>query len=248
VGIGNSGDATVKFQVTGTARANSWLTYSDKRLKTDIQPLENSLEKVLKLSGVNYRYKYEFDKNPNGIKDTDEVKIKTAANEEKIKSEDDLRMGLIAQDVKEVLPEVVREDEKGYLSINYSDIVPLLIESIKQQQKQIEELKKATGFASIEKKDKNDTRSKSFLLQNTPNPFDLKTTIPYTILEEIEFKTAKVNVYDKDGNLYSSTTVEPKNGRGEVVVNCDNCKLGIYVYTLQIDDKIVDTKMMILVK
>lgn len=248
IGVGNNGDATVKFQVSGTARANSWLTFSDRRLKTDITPLENSLAKVLKLNGVNYRYKYEFDKNPNGISDTEQVKVKTAEVDSKITSTDDMRLGLIAQDVKEILPEVVREDEKGYLSINYSDIVPLLIESIKQQQKQIEEMKKAMAYTSIDKKDPSNTSSKSYLEQNTPNPFDSKTTIPYTINEVQEIATAKVNVYDKDGNLYSTNTIEPKNGSGKIEIDCNNCKLGIYVYTLQINDKIVDTKMMILVR
>jgi hypothetical protein len=84
--------------------------YSDERLKSNIKTIENALEKVSKLRGVS------FDKNgEKGI-------------------------GVIAQEVQEVLPEVVQDGE--YLSVAYGNIVGLLIEAIKEQQEQIEDLKK----------------------------------------------------------------------------------------------------------
>jgi len=49
---------------------------------------------------------------------------------------------LLAQEVKKVFPELVKENEKGELSVNYIGLIPVLIESIKEQQKQIDELKK----------------------------------------------------------------------------------------------------------
>ena len=54
-------------------------------------------------------------------------------------------IGFIAQQVQEVLPEIVRENDEGYLSIRERAIVPLLVEAIKEQQKQIDELKKELG-------------------------------------------------------------------------------------------------------
>lgn len=83
--------------------------YSDERLKSNIKTIENALEKVSKLRGVS------FDKN--------------GKNE----------IGVIAQEVREVLPEVVMDGE--YLSVAYGNIVGLLIEAIKEQQEQIEDLK-----------------------------------------------------------------------------------------------------------
>ena len=51
-------------------------------------------------------------------------------------------MGLIAQEVESIVPEVVSTNEDGYKSVDYAKLVPLLIESIKAQQKEIEELKR----------------------------------------------------------------------------------------------------------
>jgi hypothetical protein len=52
-----------------------------------------------------------------------------------------MHIGLIAQEVKEVIPELVVEDEEGILGINYIELIPILIQSIKEQQEQIDALK-----------------------------------------------------------------------------------------------------------
>ena len=90
---------------------------SDKRLKDNLKPIENSLEKVSKLSG------YEFDWNDK---------------QDTYQGHD---VGVIAQEVEEVLPEVVTTRDNGYKAVKYEKIVPLLIQAIKEQQQQIEELK-----------------------------------------------------------------------------------------------------------
>ena len=51
-------------------------------------------------------------------------------------------MGLIAQEVQAVLPELVSEDGEGYLSVNYANLVAVLVEANKEQQKLIEDLQK----------------------------------------------------------------------------------------------------------
>jgi len=89
---------------------------SDKRLKKDIEPIVNALSKVQKLNGVTFQY-------------TDE-NIKNRAT------------GLIAQDVREVLPEAVLENEEGYLALGYGNMVGLLVESIKELTARIETLEK----------------------------------------------------------------------------------------------------------
>ena len=91
---------------------------SDKRLKDNLKPIENSLDKVSKLSG------YEFDWNDK---------------QETYQGHD---IGVVAQEVEEVLPEIVTTRDNGYKAVKYEKLVPLLIESIKELKAEIEELKK----------------------------------------------------------------------------------------------------------
>lgn len=88
--------------------------YSDRRVKTNIQKIDNALDKVGKLNG------YTFDRT-----DVDLPR----------------QTGVIAQEVLEVLPEAITGDEEGMYSVAYGNMVGLLIEAIKEQQQQIEELK-----------------------------------------------------------------------------------------------------------
>ncbi len=114
VGIGAT-NPSYSLDVSGTIRATGdVIAYSDKRVKENIRTIDNSLEKVIKLRGV------EFNKIGEDVKS----------------------IGVIAQEIEKVIPEVVREDEKGMKSVAYGNITGLLIEAIKDQQKQIDELKK----------------------------------------------------------------------------------------------------------
>lgn len=91
---------------------------SDKRLKTNVQPIQEPLEKINKIGG------YTFDWIP----------------QEKVHSKVGGDIGVIAQEIEEVMPEVTTTRENGFKAVQYEKIVPLLIESIKEQQKQIKEL------------------------------------------------------------------------------------------------------------
>ena len=92
---------------------------SDKRLKENIKPIESALDKVTKLQGVTFDWK----------KSDSILNIK----------ED---VGFIAQDVQKVIPELVREDKDGMLSMRHQGITPILLEAIKELKAEIEKLKK----------------------------------------------------------------------------------------------------------
>ena len=114
VGIGDT-TPSYKLDVTGTIRATGdVIAYSDVRIKENIKTIDNSLEKVSKLRGV------EFNKIGDNKKS----------------------IGVIAQEIEKVIPEVVKEDDKGMKSVAYGNISGLLIEAIKELKAEIEELKK----------------------------------------------------------------------------------------------------------
>ena len=138
VGIRGAPSSTFSLDVTGTSNFKSTLTgttisgsllrssgdvvayySSDERLKNNIITIQNPIDKVKQLKGVEYEWNGLQNTYASGSKDS----------------------GIIAQDVQKVLPQLVQENSNGYLGVRHDRLVGLLVESIKEQQTQIEELK-----------------------------------------------------------------------------------------------------------
>jgi hypothetical protein len=118
-GVGNivaTNDITAGNDVyaTNTSWAQQFWHWSDERLKENITPVTNALEKVQALNGVYYNFKGKTKK----------------------------QVGLIAQDVEKVVPEVVGTAPNGMKALDYSDLVAVLIEAVKEQQTKIDALEK----------------------------------------------------------------------------------------------------------
>jgi hypothetical protein len=104
----------------GTLNVTELVTTSDINLKTNIKPIDDPLTKVIQLNGVSFDWKET--QQPS--------------------------MGVIAQELEKVFPELVKQSD-SHKSVNYNGLIGVLIEAIKEQQKQIEELK------LLNKKEKN---------------------------------------------------------------------------------------------
>jgi len=89
---------------------------SDRRLKDNIKTLENPIEKLKKISGVSFDWKPESGHTGKDV-------------------------GVIAQELEEIIPEAVTTRDNGFKAVKYDRIIPLLIEAIKSLQSQVEELK-----------------------------------------------------------------------------------------------------------
>jgi hypothetical protein len=121
VGIGTSTPAA-KLHVAGNIKTNTINETSDARFKKNIQSIDTPLSKVLSLRGV-YFY-WDLD-NPD-VQEIDSSK----------------QIGMIAQEVEKILPELVNTDANGYKSVEYSRVVAVLVEAMKEQQKTIEQQQK----------------------------------------------------------------------------------------------------------
>jgi hypothetical protein len=121
-----NGNATV----TGTLTVNSTVYTSDRRFKQNIRPLAGALASVLALRGVRYEW------NALGIRHGG-----TAGAGQ---------VGLIAQEVEKLYPELVATGADGYKAVNYAQLAPVLIEALKEQQAQIAALKAEAGAARAE--------------------------------------------------------------------------------------------------
>jgi len=109
-------DFTGNVDVSGTISE-----VSDRRLKTDIEEYQKALIHVSKLQGVTFNW---INNNSRRL------------------NPDEPQLGLIAQDVEKVIPELVKTDQDGYKSVSYSKLTVVLLEALKEQQKMIEELQR----------------------------------------------------------------------------------------------------------
>jgi len=110
---GPNWDANGNLSASGDITAYSG---SDERLKDNITPIPDSLDKVLSISGNTFDWNEKSEKEGNDV-------------------------GVVAQEILEVLPEAVITRDNGYLAVRYEKIIPLLIEAIKDQQNIILDLK-----------------------------------------------------------------------------------------------------------
>jgi hypothetical protein len=253
-GIGTMGSSAYKLDVAGNVRGWSFILASDQRLKTNINPLTSSLDKILALDGVSYNYNFNLNNYENiDITKLSEVKQKSIEGDN-TEGDPSKHLGLIAQEVQKIIPDVVKADEKGILGVNYIELIPLLIEATKEQQDYIEALQaeiaelKAAINDNKETTNDNVSTKTTYLLNNAPNPFTSETTIAYSVSEVDASATIHVNVYNQQGSLVLTKKVN--NGVGKKVVTIHGSELkdnGTYFYSLVVNGQIIDSKMMLYV-
>lgn len=225
---------------------NGTINTSDAKAKSNIQDLSYGMKDILKLRPVSFRWK---DHPENGVK-----------------------LGLLAQEVQEVIGEVVvdydfvRDEKTGELQkvpavnlgIFYSDLIPVLIKGMQEQQQLIEE--KESRIADLEERLAKveqlilqnapkevilEGNKQGFLKQNAPNPFHQNTVIEYALPENIQ--QAFIRITDAKGRVLKMVDLG-KSGQGKVNITAQELAAGAYYYSLIIDGKPVDTKLMLLTK
>ena len=166
--------------------------------------------------------------------------------------------GLIAQELQEICPELVYENSNGLLNVNYIEIIPILIEAIKEQQEEIENLKDIINSKKIKKNiqinnnlynnendNNNENETIAYLNQNIPNPFTENTLISFFLPKNIT--KAKLIIYDLNGKELYSENIEER-GYVEFSLTKGSLSEGMYLYSLIAENKIIATKRMILTK
>lgn len=235
---------TVELDVNGNIRCVAITTTSDLRWKTSVATLDGALEKVMRLRGVSYEYrKEEFPGMtfPSGR-----------------------QIGFIAQEVEQVVPQIVATDEKGYKSVAYQNVTALLVEATKEQQAQIvrqqstidaltarvaelERLVRAgVAPAGVGTSVGADGSRGVLLDQNEPNPADAATRISYYLPTGLGRAELVVNEAASGREVYR--TALAGSGRNTILIDRGSLDAGSYVYSVVIDGAVAASRKMIVAR
>ncbi|MHB9055527.1 MAG: tail fiber domain-containing protein [Paludibacteraceae bacterium] len=238
------GDVKVTGLINGVTIGNSDLRYK-RNVVSLVNTQSKALSAVMLMNPVEYNLEQIFVESKG-----DSTKVKQGLYDEKSQLFQKKQYGLIAQDLQKLYPDLVYENDNGYLSINYTGLIPILIQSIKELKGEIDLLKSSTplvkqgaarssGTGSLS----TDISLPSTLYQNTPNSFSQSTQIKYYLPKEVN--QALLCIYDMNGKQLKQIVL---NERGEGVQTIHGAELaaGIYLYALIADGKEVDVKRMIL--
>lgn len=221
---------------------------SDSSMKENITDIDNPLNKILELKGVRYKYK--------------------AISPDDFDSQN-YRYGFIAQDVERILPEVVKDMPNGTKAITYTDIIAVLVEAFKEQQKEMRDIQVTMDqtkrllqneIDSLKSRLSESTSEEALpkesfqldkepngvvLYQNAPNPFNMNTTITCDIPESIF--SAELCVYDMSGTKVKCYKVSQR-GHVNIQITAGELSNGVYTYLLIADGQVSQSKQMILTK
>ncbi|MCS7177567.1 MAG: tail fiber domain-containing protein [Candidatus Kapabacteria bacterium] len=225
----------------GRIRANAYASYSSLRYKDEVRPIGEALGKVLRLRGVEFRWKPEH----GGRED----------------------IGFILEEVAPVVPQVVdRDPQTGeLLGMDYSRLTALLVEALKEEHRRNESLREKVGQMEEEVArlrllveqllqerggrggETGGTQiHDAWLGQNIPNPHDGTTTVPYYIPAGVG--RAELVVRDSRGRELRRVELPERGAHGQVTLEMRLLSAGVYEYSLVLDGRVVATRQMTLVR
>jgi hypothetical protein len=238
----------------GDVLAWRYFTVSDRKLKNNIQPVTNALDKIRNIHAFTYTFnhaQYTGKKLPWGT-----------------------HIGFMADEIEQAFPELVKNTllpagvthgERGKLDVNtienvkvvnYLGMIPVIVEAINEQraiveQKEIEITQLRSQLQNLEQRlaalesarkgSVNATETQGYLNQNNPNPFNQQTIISFSLPENAG--KGILEVADANGRVVKSFAV---NGTGQVELKARSLSPGIYIYRLISNGQTLDSKQMVI--
>jgi hypothetical protein len=270
VGIGRA-PASYALEVNGQVwTTGGLLITSDGTLKKNIINIGDNrteyLRKLLKLNGKLYDKQISSSAgNAEEVKRMVEAgKIRKEDAEAALKSLNESQkdvykkeFGFIAQEVKEQFPELAEENADGIYAVNYTGLIPVLLEAIKELNAKVENLEKqlVTTKQDVSTRSGSTTKNGSnaengniletteYLSQNIPNPFTGTTTIKYSLPEGTT--SAAITVYSTSGTVVKTVPLNVNNKSGSITLSSSEFTAGIYVYNLTANGAVLASKKMI---
>lgn len=234
--IGGTGDQIV-FYTSSTHTYNSIqvsnvYNYSDARAKTNIQTLTTGLDDVLALHPVTYNWKTNAMAKTRSLAAVSDTLSAYGPQEDKA-----MQYGFLAQEVEKVMPDVVKTDESGRKLINYTAIIPVLVQAVQElkqtvdnQQATINELTAKLNLTASTQPVSNG------ILSCTPNP--VTSIMQVKLGSAADGGNSVLNLSDLSGNVISRVAA---NG-ASATIDMSNLKSGMYILSLYSEGKLCDTR------
>jgi hypothetical protein len=237
--------------VDGNLTASAIYNLSDIRLKKNVTLLSetastegNAIDHLQKLNVIEYNLLDPAKRNIR-YSESDHFKDNEGWSESEIERR---HIGLSAQELKEIYPNLVLEGQDGYLAVNYVELVPVLIRAIQELKQELDEVnfgsKAMTRSVSDKNTDFNTVPTRNILYQNTPNPFKEQTIIRFNLADDVQ--NAAICIFDMSGKTLRKLPIS--SGMESVSIGGYELGEGMFLYSLVVNGQEVDTKRMIISK
>ena len=239
--------------IIGSLTASEVVTPSDMRLKENVIPLRSmqsgttTLDNILNMNVIQYNYikRQTGEEDMLGVEGVD---INSYVESENDRMAAQKHYGLSAQELQKIYPDLVREGQDGYLGINYVELVPILIRSIQELKQELDEVRGGNGDVKMSRSVATALTSANVsgnvLYQNTPNPFKEQTTIRFQLADNAT--NAAICIFDMTGKMLKKLPIS--SGETSVSINGWELGEGMFLYTLMVNGREIDTKRMIITK
>lgn len=224
--VGAEIDPNYTLYINGDAyvSSGSW-SGSDARFKEDVEEVDGALEDIQKLRPVTYQFK------------TEEFKEKRFSDRK--------ATGLIAQELEEVFPNMVKTDAEGYKAVNYTELIPVLVSALQEQQEQIQTLQAELSQLTEASPYQNSIETSEVVLrQSHPNPTKGYSTIVYDL--PTDKQGSSLRIMDMQGRVVFNQLLH--SGRGEVEVDTKGWAAGAYQYAIVFNHKVLASEKMLVEK
>lgn len=247
--------------IYGTCTATEVVTPSDITLQENIMSIDDeekgkgcsTLDNMMNLTVIKYtnkpkEYNDKFD-DMELYEDEEQAARAVEIAKERIREmADQKHYGLSAQELQNTYPDLVRKGENGILSINYVELVPILIRSIQELKQELDEMKDNGGLrmtrSAFNSNEELRPSTQNVLYQNTPNPFKEQTTIRFSLADNA--KDAAICIFDLSGKMLRKLPVS--QGMSSVTIGGYELGEGLFLYSLVVNGREIDTKRMIITK
>ena len=245
--------------LAGRTTAQEIYTPADTRLRENVEFVGNNnrgdcqtLDNLLKMNVLEFNMKNSLTvKAPDNQEEmAEEVR---QAYEYMKKDEEELfsrrHFGLSAQELQEIYPNLVLKGQDGYLYINYQEMVPVLIRSIQELKQELDDMKGENRDVMMSRGAIPTTvsaiqASGNVLYQNSPNPFKEQTTIRFQLADDAQ--NAAICIFDMTGKMLKELPIS--SGETSVSINGWELGEGMFLYTLIVNGREIDTKRMIITR